>query len=179
MKSVVQTMGIETFLPMLRTLSTLLDKGAQHAAAKKFDPAVLVNARLAPDMFPLSRQVQIACDHVKNGVARLTGREPPRFEDNEQTIDDLKARIARTIEYVQSIPADAFEGAEEREISLQLQGDMVLEAKGLVYLREWAFPNFYFHVATAYDILRHNGVELGKRDFMSNFGASIRRRGQA
>jgi uncharacterized protein len=168
------TMAVETFVPMLRSLSKVLDKGAEHANAKKFDSAVLVNSRLAPDMFPLARQVQIACDHAKNATARLTGQEPPRFEDNEQTLDELKARIARTIDYVESARPAAFEGAEERQIKIALPGNLLLEMNGLQSLRDWSLPHFYFHVVTAYDILRHNGVDIGKRDYLSHVGYAIR-----
>jgi hypothetical protein len=171
-------MRVETFVPMLRTLSSLLDKGAAHASARKFDSAVLVNARLAPDMYSLVKQVQIACDHAKNGTARLVGQEPPRFADDEQTLDQLKERIAKTIDYVQSVAAGAFEGAEGREIEIPMSGDMVFAMNGAQFLRDWALPHFYFHVVTAYDILRHNGVELGKPDYLSHVGSYIRRRGE-
>ena len=174
MTTLLHAVWAETFAPMLRTLSKLLDKGAQHASAKKFDSAVLVNARLAPDMYPLSRQVQIACDHAKNGVARLAGQEPPRFEDKEQTIDELKARIAKTLDFIESFRPAAVEGAENRDIKDSVPKNLVLEMKGFPYLRDWAFPHFYFHLVTAYDILRHNGVEIGKLDFMSHVGPSIR-----
>jgi hypothetical protein len=167
-------LAIETFVPTLGSLSKILDKAAEYAGAKKFDSAVLVNARLAPDMFPLVRQVQIACDHAKNATARLMGQEPPRFEDNEQTLDELKARIARTLDYLKSARAAAFEGAEDRDIKLSLPNNMVIEAKGFQFLRDWTLPHFYFHIVTAYDILRHNGVDIGKRDYLSNAGAFVR-----
>jgi len=170
----VYTIAIETFVPMLRTLSNILDKGAQHASARNFDSAVLVNARLAPDMFPLVKQVQIACDNAKDSTARLLGQEPPRFEDNEQTLDELKARIARTIDYLQRERATAFEGAEDRDIKIPLPNNLTLEMKGLQFLRDWALPHFYFHVVTAYDILRHNGVDIGKRDYLSHVAGAIR-----
>jgi hypothetical protein len=159
------TMSIESFLPMLASLSTLLDKALAHATAKKFEPSVLVNARLAPDMFPLSRQIQIACDAAKIGSARLAGQEAPRFEDKETTIEELRARVQRTIEYLKSIPASAFDGAEDRDIKIPVR-ERTLEMKGLPYLRTWALPNFYFHVVTTYAILRHNGVQIGKPDFL-------------
>jgi len=165
MKISMHTMVVDQCAHMLRNLSALLDKGVAHAEAKKFDPAVLVNARLAPDMFPLSRQVQIATDMVKAGVARLTGQEAPRYEDTEQTMDELKARIAKTIDYIESVPASAFEGSEERDIRIPLR-DRTLEMKGLQYVRQWVLPNFYFHVTTVYALLRHNGVDVGKRDFL-------------
>lgn len=170
----VYALAIETFVPMLGSLSKILDKAGQYASAKKFDSAVLVNARLAPDMFPLARQVQIAGDHAKNGTARLMGQEPPRFEDNEQTLDELKARIARTVDYLKGARPAAFEGAEDRDIKLSLPGDLVLEMKGFQFLRDWTLPHFYFHVATAYDILRHNGLDIGKRDYLSHVGAFVR-----
>jgi hypothetical protein len=174
LKISVYAIAIETFVPMLRSLSEILDKGAQHASAKNLDSAVLVNARLASDMFPLVRQVQVACDQAKNSTARLMGQEPPPFEDNEQTLDELKARIARTIAYLQSAPAAAFAGAEDREVKIPLADNLALEMNGLQFLRDWALPNFYFHLVTAYDILRHNGVDIGKRDYLSHIAGAIR-----
>jgi hypothetical protein len=165
---------METFVPMLQALSEILDKAAQHASTKKFDPAVFVNARLAPDMFPLAKQVQVACDQAKNSTARLIGQEPPVFEDNEQTLDQLKTRIATTVDYLRSARASAFEGAEDRDIRIPLPDNLVLEMKGVQFLTGWAFPHFYFHVVTAYDILRHNGVEIGKRDYLSQAISAIR-----
>jgi len=176
MTSPVQAMAIDTFVPMLRSLAKIFDKAAQHAKAKSFDGAVLANARLAPDMFPLIRQVQIACDTAKNGTARLTGREPPKFEDNEQTLEQLKARIDKTIDYLEKADRAALEGAEDRQITIPLPKDLVLEMKGLEYLRDWILPHFYFHVVTAYDILRHNGVDIGKFDYLSHAGSAIRKR---
>ena len=166
MKISMYAMTVETFVPTLGALGKMLDKAAQHAAARKFDPAVLVQARLAPDMFPLVKQVQIACDFAKNSTARLAGQDPPRFEDNEQTIDELKARIARTLDYVRGVKASAFEGAEDRDIKIPLPNGPALEFKGLNFLREWSLPNFYFHAVTAYALLRHNGVDVGKRDWL-------------
>src|SRR6185503_7185560 len=131
MKISVHAVTVDTFAAALSNLSVLLEKGAAHAAAKKFDPSVLVNARLAPDMFPLLRQVQIACDLAKNSVARLAGLEPPRFEDNEKTIEELRARIARTIDYLKGVPASAFEGAEDRDIKVPAGPDKSLDFKGL------------------------------------------------
>ncbi|MGE5161464.1 MAG: DUF1993 domain-containing protein [Betaproteobacteria bacterium] len=153
------------FVRMLRNLDGVLDKGAAHAAARKIDPAVLVGARLYPDMFPLATQVRIACDFAKGAAARLTGNEPPKYEDNEATFEDLKARIAKTIAYVEGFKPGQFEGAEARTITMKMRGeDKTFD--GVVYLSNIVLPNFYFHVTTAYDILRHNGVELGKRDFI-------------
>jgi hypothetical protein len=165
MKISMYTMAVEQPARMLTNLSTLLDKGVAHAQAKKFEPGVLVNSRIAPDMFPLSRQVQIACDMLKNGIARLAGQDAPRFEDNEQTMEELKARVAKTIDYVKSVPAAAFEGSEDRDIKIPLR-DRTLEMKGLPYLNGFVLPNFYFHVTMTYALLRHNGVAIGKPDFM-------------
>jgi uncharacterized protein len=164
MKISMYTMAVEQNVRMLSNLSGLLDKGIAHAEAKKFEASVLANSRLAPDMFPLSRQVQIACDMVKNGAARLAGRDAPRFEDNEQTMEELKARVAKTLDFVKTLPASAFEGSEDRDIKIPLR-DRTLEMKGLPYLRGFVLPNFYFHVTMTYALLRHNGVELGKPDF--------------
>jgi hypothetical protein len=164
MKISMYTMAVEQNARMLQNLSGLLDKGIAFAQAKKFDAGVLVNSRLAPDMFPLSRQVQIACDMVKNGVARLAGIEAPKHEDTEQTMEELKARVAKALDFVKSVPAASFEGAEDRDIKIALR-DRTLEFKGLTYLRGFVLPNMYFHITMTYAILRHNGVELGKPDF--------------
>jgi hypothetical protein len=166
----------ESFVPVLRSFSAVLDKAAQHAEARKIDSAVLLNARLAPDMFPFVRQVQIACDHVKRGMALLAGHEPPKFEDNEQTFDELKARISKTIAYAEGISEASFEGAAARAISFPLIENLVLEMNGEQFLRDWSLPHFYFHIVTGYDILRHNGVELSKRDYMSHIGYAIRQK---
>ena len=173
MKKSLLDLSSGTFVPMLRSLQQILDKASQQAAGNGMDLAALPDARLAPDMYPLTKQVQIACDSAKNATARLTGREPPRFEDNEQTLEDLKARIARTIDFIQSAPSNDFEGAEERAILFPLIQNLVFDSKGWEYLRDWELPNFYFHIVTAYDILRHEGVEIGKRDYLSHAGAHI------
>lgn len=159
--------SVEVFQPVLASLSAILDKARASAEARNFEPQVLVNARLAPDMFPLSRQVQLASDFAKNSTARLAGVDPPRFEDTETTIDELKARIARTIDWISSVSPTAFENAATRDIRVPLR-DRTLELKGLPFLQRFALPNFFFHVTTAYDILRHNGLEIGKRDFTGN-----------
>ena len=153
------------FANALTNLSAILDKAQAHAEAKKIDPAVLGSLRLIADMFPLSRQVQIACDTAKGAVARLALVEIPRHEDTEQTIPELKARIAKTLEFVRSVPAAAIDGSEEREVVLKMRSG---EHKytGLQYLMGHAWPNFYFHVTTAYNILRANGVDIGKRDYI-------------
>jgi len=167
----------ESMIPMLQSLSAILDKTAQYAEAKKIDPAVLASARLAPDMFPLTRQVQIACDTLKNAAALLAGQQPKRFDDNEKTLDELKTRIAKCIEYVQSFKAEAYKGAESRRLTVPLIDKLVFEADGATYVKDWAIPHFYFHVVTAYDILRHNGLEVGKRDYLAHIGEYIRERG--
>jgi hypothetical protein len=157
--------------PLLRTqltaLSAVLDKGAAFAEAKKVEPAVLLNSRLAPDMFALSRQVQIATDMARGGIARLAGLEPPKEEDTETTVAELKARIQRTIDYIDGISPAALEGAEKREVTLKMRaGDMTMS--GIKYLTWFVIPNVGFHCATAYNILRHNGVDIGKRDFLGS-----------
>ncbi|HXZ59195.1 MAG TPA: DUF1993 domain-containing protein [Steroidobacteraceae bacterium] len=165
MKISVHAMSVDVFTHTLGNLTALLEKGVAYAQQRKFEPAVLLASRLAPDMFPLTRQVQIACDLAKNSVARLTGQEPPRFPDTETSFEELHARISRTIDYLKSIPASALEGAETRDIKVPA-GERTLEFKGLDFLQHWAIPNVLFHVTIAYAILRHNGVELGKRDFL-------------
>jgi hypothetical protein len=165
MKGSMHALSAEVFASTLGNLSWILGKGLAHATQRKFDPDVLLAARLAPDMLPLTRQVQLACDLAKNSVARLAGHEPPRFEDNETSFEQLRTRIARTIDYLKSVPASALEGSETRDIKVPA-GERTLEFKGLDFLQRWAIPNVFFHVTTAYDILRHNGVELGKRDFL-------------
>jgi hypothetical protein len=155
------------FANTLRNLSAILDKAQAHAEAKKIEPAVFTQSRLAPDMFPLARQVQIACDSAKGTLARLAGVEIPKHEDTEQTFAELKTRIAKTVEFVESLKPAQIEGSEEREVVLKLRGQDV-KFNGLQYLLGFAYPNFYFHVTTAYNILRHNGVEIGKRDYIGN-----------
>ncbi|TAK45615.1 MAG: DUF1993 family protein [Betaproteobacteria bacterium] len=155
------------FASMLNNLAGILDKAAAHAEARKIDPQVLLASRLYPDMFPLARQVQIACDNAKGAVARLAGLEVPKHEDSEKTFDELKARIAKTIAFVDSIRPAQVDGSEGRDIHLKL-GRREVDWKGMQYLLGFALPNFYFHVMTAYAILRHNGVELGKQDYIGN-----------
>jgi hypothetical protein len=165
MANLMYSLSAPVFVRMLRNLDAVLDKGAAHAAARKIEPSVLVNARLFPDMFPLVRQVRIAGDFAKGAVARLTGNEPPKYEDNEASFEDLKARIAKTIAYVETFKPEQFEGAETRTVTMKMRGEDK-SFDGLTYLANVVLPNFYFHLTTAYDILRHNGVELGKQDFV-------------
>jgi hypothetical protein len=155
------------FIRTLKNLSAILDKAQAHAEARKIDPAALTTFRLYPDMFPLSRQVQIACDAAKGAVARLAGAEVPRHEDTEQSFVDLKARIAKTVAFIETIRPAQIDGSEERDIALKA-GSRELKFKGMPYLLGFALPNFYFHVATAYNILRHNGVEIGKTDYLGH-----------
>lgn len=154
-----------TFIRMLRNLSAILEKAEAHAKAKGFDPSVLLNARLAPDMFPLTRQVQIATDHAKGAMARLAGHPPEPIEDTESTIAHLQARIAKVIAIVESYDAAKLEGSEKRQVTIKIP-NQELKFDGLTYLTGFAMPNFYFHATAAYAILRHNGVPLGKRDFL-------------
>ena len=153
------------FASMLRNLSALIDKAEAHCATRKIDPAALATYRLYPDMFPFTRQVQIACDTAKGAVARLAGVEIPKHEDTEQTFGELKARIAKTIDFIESVGASKIDGSDDKEIVLQMRSGE-RRFKGMQYLLGHAYPNFYFHVATAYNILRHNGVEVGKGDFI-------------
>jgi hypothetical protein len=155
------------FVNTLRNLSGILDKAQAYVDAKKVDPAVLTGYRLFPDMLPMSRQVQIATDTAKGAVARLAGVEIPKYEDTEQTFADLKARIAKTIDFIDTIKPAQIDGTEDKEIVLKLGGNDT-KFMGMQYLLGFAQPNFYFHVTTAYDILRHNGVEIGKRDYLGN-----------
>ena len=153
------------FANTLRNLSAILDKAQAHCEAKKIEPAVMCGMRLIVDMFPLARQVQIACDTAKGAVARLAGVDIPKHEDTEQTFGELKARIAKTLDFIESISAAKIDGTEEKEIVLQMRSGE-RRYKGMQYLLGAAYPNFYFHVTTAYNILRHNGVEVGKQDFI-------------
>ncbi len=158
--------SLPAFRAALQALSANLDKGEAFAVAKKIDPAVLLQTRLAPDMFPLTRQVQIACDLAKNGMARLAGVEPPKFEDNETTVAQLKDRVARTLAFVGGLDAAAIDGSAEKDIVFPMGGTNRGKMKGADYLAFFVTPNVYFHATAAYAILRHCGVEVGKRDFL-------------
>ncbi|CAG7857601.1 hypothetical protein MCAMS1_02490 [biofilm metagenome] len=160
--------SIPVFVRMLGNLSTILDKGAAHAKANNIDPSVFINARLAADMYPLSRQVQIATDMVKGCAARLAGLEVPSYEDNEATFSELQERIAKTMAFLQSFNAEQINGSEERTVTLKLRGKAICFL-GQPYLLNFVLPNLYFHVTTAYAILRHNGVEIGKMDYLGGF----------
>ena len=147
-------------------LSGVLDKAEAFATAKKLDPSVLPNSRLAPDMFALTRQVQVATDIAKNGAARLAGVEPPRFEDNEKTIGDLKSRLAKTVAFLKTLDTKKIDAAADRQITFPLGPTNKGEMKGDDYLNHFMLPNVYFHLTAAYAILRHCGVEIGKQDFL-------------
>ena len=148
----------------LRNLLTCLDKAEQHAAAKKFDASVLLNCRLAPDMQPFTYQIQSACDYVKAAAAWLSGQTPPKHEDNERTIADLRARIEKTVAFVESVPEAQYAAAGERKVKLSWAPGKVIGGED--YLLQLTIPNTFFHIAMAYAILRHNGVDVGKRDFL-------------
>jgi uncharacterized protein len=165
MKISMYEASIPTFLHTLRNLKTFLEKGSAHAEARKYDPNLLAATRLTADMLPLTRQIQIASDAAKGAAARLTGVDPPKFDDNETTLADLIARIDKTIDYLQGFKPEQFEGAEDRTITIQTPRQ-TFSFPGLIFLRHWAIPNFFFHVTTAYNLLRSNGVELGKADYL-------------
>ncbi len=149
----------------LNALSVVLDKAAAYAVGKKIDPAVLLGWRLAPDMFALVKQVQVACDQAKNGAARLAGIEPPKFEDNETMIDQLKDRLTKTVAFLKTLDAKAIDASADREITFPLGPNKGI-MKGTDYLNHFVLPNFYFHLTAAYSIVRNIGVEIGKRDFL-------------
>jgi len=165
MKLSMYDVTVPVFIRVMNSLAAILEKGAAHAEARKIDPAVLVQGQLFPDMFPLARQVQVASDTAKYGAARLAGAEAPTYEDNETTFAELIARVRNTAAYVETLKAEAFEGAEDRTVTWQARGKS-RSMQGKPYLLHHVLPNLYFHVTTAYNILRHNGVELGKMDYL-------------
>ena len=158
--------SVPVFVRMLGNAIVWLDKAEAHAKEKKFEPSVYLSTRLAPDMLPFTTQVQIACDAAKFCMARLTGTEAPKFEDNETTLDQLRERIRKTMDYVQSVPAAQVDGTDDKDISVPRRtGPIVM--KGEMYLKHFVLPTFFFHVTTMYALLRHNGVDLGKSDFLA------------
>jgi hypothetical protein len=157
--------SVPVFIRMLNNLAAILEKAAVHCEEKKIDPAVLISYRLYPDMFAFAKQVQVASDAAKNGAAYLAGAEPPRFENTEQTFPELIDRVRQTIDFVNSFAPEQIDGSEEKEVTIQ-RGETKVTYRGQEYLLNRVLPNFYFHITTAYDILRHNGVELGKRDYL-------------
>jgi uncharacterized protein len=160
---------VPQFLRMLGNLKGILEKAAAYAAARKIDESVLLDARLFPDMFPLTVQVHIATDFARGTSARLSGVEPPAIEDQEKTFAELIARVDKAIAYVREFSAPKFEGAEKREIKRKVRG-VEKTFSGIDYVFQYSLPNFYFHLTTAYAILRHNGVEVGKGDYLGAFG---------
>jgi hypothetical protein len=165
MSITMHSASVPIFVRMLGNISTWLDKAEAHAEAKKFDSSVYLSARLAPDMLSFTSQVQIACDTVKFCVARLGGVESPKFEDNETTLAQLRERIGATIAYAKSVPAAKIDGSEDKDVTMPRRGGTIT-MKGEAYLKHFALPNFFFHATTAYALLRHNGVELGKMDYL-------------
>ena len=161
----VHAATVELFLPMLANLAGMLTKAKAHAEAKKLDAGVIEGLRIAPDMFPLRRQVQLATDFAKNSTARLAAIEAPKFPDEEQTLEELIGRVHRTIDWLQSVTPAQLEGAETRHIVLPLR-TRTLEMDGLAFIQRWALPNFYFHVTATYALLRQAGIEIGKQDFL-------------
>ncbi len=157
--------SIPPIVRVLNNLAAILEKGAAYAEAKKIDPAVLINSRLFPDMLPLIKQIQIASDVARRGAARLAGLEAPKMEDDETTFPELIARLKKTVAYLETFTPDQIDGSEEKSISLPV-GDKTMTLEGLPYLISFILPNVYFHVSTAYNILRYNGVELGKLDYL-------------
>jgi hypothetical protein len=165
MKISMHALSHDVFRKALTQLLHVMEKGVANAAARGFDPGVLVHSRLAPDMLPFAKQIQLTSDFAKNSMARLAGIDPPKFEDNETTMDELIARVRRTLDFIGTISPAALEGSETRDIRIPLR-DRTVEFKGLPFLQFWALPNFFFHHVTAYNLLRHNGVDIGKRDFL-------------
>lgn len=159
--------SVPAFVRMLNQLDHMLNKAEAYCAAKKIDPAVLTSSRLYPDMFPLSRQVLIACDFCKGAVSRLAGKDVPNWADTETTIPELRARIAKTLEHVKGFKASDIDGSDGRDIKLKA-GGQDMQFNGRDYLTYFVLPNLYFHSATAYGIMRHNGLEIGKGDFMGS-----------
>jgi uncharacterized protein len=159
--------SVPIFARQLGGMLKWLDKAEAHAQARRFDTANYLTQRLAPDMLPFASQIRIASDAAKGCVARLAGVDAPKFEDNEATLDELRQRIRKTIDYIQSVPASSIEGSDQRSIVIQIGKRDPLNFTGEFYLQHWALPNFLFHVTTAYALLRHNGVELGKADYLA------------
>lgn len=158
--------SVPVFIRMLGNLDQWLSAAQAHATAKAFDPQVFLAARLAPDMLPFPKQIQIACDTAKYCVARLSGTAAPAFEDNEASMAELTARIAKTVGFITSVSADAFDGSQGKTVEVPIRGASALTFQGEHYLKHWVLPNFYFHLTVAYGLLRHNGVPLGKFDFL-------------
>ena len=165
MSITMHSASVPVFVRMLGNLGHWLEMAEAHAQAKKFDPAVYLGTRLAPDMLPFTTQIQIACDGAKFAVARLAGVDAPKFDDNETSIAQLRDRVRATLAFIESVPASKIDGTETKDVTIpRRDGPMTL--KGEAYLKHFALPNFYFHLTTTYALLRHNGVDLGKKDFL-------------
>jgi len=158
--------AVPAYLQILGSLTGILTKAEAHCTAKKIQPEVLLGARLFPDMLPLSKQIQLACDFAAKGCARLTGSEVPSVPDTEKTFEELKQRLSKTIDYVKAYKPAQFDGADARDVTFPAGPDKSITMKGQQFLTGFSLPNFYFHATTAHGILRHNGVEIGKRDFL-------------
>jgi hypothetical protein len=158
--------SVPVFVRMLNNMLAWLDKAEAHAQAKKFDPNNFLGLRLSPDMLPFARQIQIASDSVKNCVARLAGLEPPKWEDNEASLKELRARLTKTIEYAQSVPAAKIDGSESRQIMLPMGPGRTVPFTGETFFKHFSLPNFFFHCTMSYALLRQGGVELGKMDYL-------------
>jgi len=165
MKISMHAMSYDVFKRALTQLQHVMEKAVANAKTRNFETGVLVNARLAPDMLPFAKQIQLTSDFAKNSMARLAGIDPPKFDDTETTMDELFVRVKKTIDFIDSVPPASLEGSETRDIKIALR-DRTVEFKGLAFLQHWAIPNFFFHHVTAYNLLRHNGVDIGKRDFL-------------
>ena len=171
MKISMHTMAVDSFAPMLESLSSIFGKAVNFAEKEKLD---LVNARLAPDMYTLAQQVQQATYYARDGISRLAGRPAAPMPETETTLTGCETQIDETIRLVRAIPADNFEGAETRDCRIEISDDKIIEMDGLRFLRSWALPHFYFHIVTAYDILRHKGMSIGKMDYLSQVGGFVR-----
>ena len=165
MKISMHAMSYDVFKRALTQLQHVMEKAVANAKSRNFETGVLVSARLAPDMLPFAKQIQLTSDFAKNSMARLAGIDPPKFDDTETTMDELFVRVKKTIDFIDSVPPASLEGSETRDIKIALR-DRTVEFKGLAFLQHWAIPNFFFHHVTAYNLLRHNGVDIGKRDFL-------------
>ena len=167
MKISMYALSHDVFKKSLTQLLHIMEKGVANAKARNFDPNVLAGTRLAPDMFVFSKQIPLTSDFAKNSMARLAGIDPPKFDDTETTMEELVARVKKTLDYIGTVPASAVDNSEDRDIKIPLR-DRTIETKGLPFLQNWALPNFFFHYVTAYNLLRHNGVDIGKRDFLGS-----------
>ena len=167
----MHSMSVPVFLRMLDNMNSWLDKAEAHAKEKKFETSVYLGARLAPDMLSFTKQIQIACDAAKFCMARLSGVDAPKFEDDETTLADLRARIRKTADYLRSVPVDSIDGTDDKDIAVPRR-DGSLTMKGETYLKQFVLPNFFFHATTVYALLRHNGVDLGKGDYLGSLTAA-------